>query len=108
MDHTFTCFACTGDVPPAMAKCYRDWSFSHGLRPYCTYDGCSGVMTHLGTAGRCRARRRNGATPRMDDNDHDISDHSELALLQYCGQVLVLGLVLTLVLALVIGACMAL
>jgi hypothetical protein len=44
----------------------------------------------------------------MDDNDNDISDHSDLALLQYCGQVLVPGLALALVLALVIGACMAL
>ncbi len=117
MDHTFTCFACKADVPLALAvphipKCYRDWSLSHGLRPYCTCDDCGGVMTHCRMAGGRRERTGKGAPPPLDEHehDHDIGDHSDLALLHYCGQVLVPALALMLALALVpvMVACMTL
>jgi hypothetical protein len=42
------------------------------------------------------------------EHDHDIGDHSDLALLQYCGQVLVPAQALILALVPVMVACMTL
>ncbi len=111
MDHTFTCFACNSDVPLAIAvphipKCYRDWSLAHGLRPYCTCDGCGGVRTHRGATGVCRARTTKRSLPPTSDQEQDITDLSDLALLQYCGQVPMLALVLALMLALALVPAM--
>merc|ERR1711879_76138 len=59
MDHTFTCFACSGDVPLAMSSC-------------CSCNACGARIAHRGIACRRRATRRTSTrTQKPLTGDHD-------------------------------------